>query len=303
MTNRKNMENTRDKEPIVTIGVPVYNGEKYLAKTLNSLLYQTFDDFEIIISDNASTDKTPIISKEFLQKDNRVKYIRHEKNLGGLKNYLFLLSKAETQYFMWASADDYWDPQFLEKNVKVLDENENIIGSISDVEFVGENLPNMYKSNEKGTTFQYLINHLPPSTASLSEKVSFHLKYNRGMSTYSVFRTEILKKCIIKRNLCGWDQTVVLNTLKHGDLYVVNEILMYRAIEGQSSGSSQITRWKKIGISNIEILFLTIPFTFFFMKNFGLKIFFKNFGYLLKFNYRIERSVFGDLLRKIKKLF
>jgi len=292
-----------NKKPKVTIGLPVYNGEKYLAIALNSLLNQTFRDFEIIISDNASTDNTPIISKKFCQKDNRVKYIKHEKNLGSTKNFMYILNKAETQYFMWAASDDYLDPQFLEKNLKVLDTNENIIGSISNVEFVGENLPNMYKSNENGTTFQYLIKHLPLPTASLSEKVSFHLRYNRGMSTYSVFRIEILKKCIIKRRHCGWDQTMVLNTLKYGDLYVMNDILMYRTVEGETSDPSQITRWKRYGIPYIEILFLVIPFTFFFMKSFGLKIFFKNFGYLLKFNYRMERSVFGDLLRKIKKLF
>lgn len=296
-------ESSPNEKPFVSIGLPVYNGEKYLANALNSLLNQTFRDFEIIISDNASTDKTPIISEKFFQKDKRVKYIRHEKNFGATKNFIFTLSKAKMQYFMWAAADDYWDPQFLEKNLKVLDMNKNIIGSISNVEFVGENLPNMYKSNEKGTTFQYLIKHLPQPTASLSEKVSFHLRHNRGMSTYSVFRTEILKKCIMKRDHCDWDQTIVLNTLKHGDLHVINEILVYRTAKGVTSGSSQITRWKNHGIPFIEILFLEIPFTFFFMKSFGLKIFFKNFGYLLKLNYRMERSVFGDLLRKIKKLF
>lgn len=291
-----------DKKLKITIALVVHNGEKYLEKALNSLLNQTFQNFEIIISDNASTDKTPIISKKFFQKDNRVKYIRHEKNAGATNNFVFTLNEAKTQYFMWAAADDYWDPQFIEKNLKVLDINENIIGSISNVEFVGENLPNMYKSNENGTTFQYLIKHLPLPTASLSEKVSFHLRHNRGMSTYSVFRTEVLKKCIIKRIHCGWDQTIVLNTLKHGDLHVMNEILMYRTVEGATSVPSQITRWKNHGIPSIEILFLLLPFTFFFMKHFGLKIFFKNFGYLLKFNYRIERSVFGDLLRKIKNI-
>ncbi len=290
-------------KPKISIGLPVYNGEKFLAKALDSLLNQTFQDFEIIISDNASTDKTPIIAKKFLQKNNRVKYIKQEKNLGGLENFLFVLSKAETQYFMWAAADDYWDNTFIEKNLRILDANKNIIASISDVEFVGENLPEMYKSNKEGTTFQYLIKHVPLPTALLSEKISFHLKYNRGMSTYSVFRTEILKKSIIRRDLCGWDQTIVLNTLKHGDLHIIDEILMYRTVEGGTSVSSTITRWNNIGIPYAEILFLSIPFTYFFMKHFGLKIFLENFRYLLKFNYRIERSVVIDLLRKMKKIF
>jgi glycosyltransferase involved in cell wall biosynthesis len=263
---------------------------------------QTFQDFEIIISDNASTDRTSIIAKEFIQKDNRIRYIKQEKNMGGLKNFLFTLDKAKTEYFMWAGVDDYWGPEFLEKNVKILEMNKNVIGSITDVEFVGKNLHDMYKSNETGTTFQYLIKHLPLPTASLSEKISFHLKYNRGMSTYSVFRTKILKKSVIKRDLYAWDQTIVLNTLKHGDLYIINEILMYRTIEGVTSIPSTISKWRKIGIPYAEIIFLPIPFTFFFMKHFGLKIFLENFKYILKFNYRMERSVIGDLLRKIKNI-
>lgn len=289
--------------PKITIGMPVYNGENDIHNALDSLLSQTFRDFELIISDNASIDSTSSICLKYVERDTRIRYIRQNKNMGGLWNFNFVLQESSCKYFMWAAADDYWDPRFLEKNLRVLDMNKNIIGSIGNVEFVGENLPNMYRTNEKGTTFQYLIKHLPPPTLSLSEKISFHLRYNRGMSTYSVFRTEILKKCIIKWNHLSLDQAIVLSTLKHGDLHVMDEILMYRNVEGVTSVKSLITRCKKQGIPVIELLFLQIPFTFFFMKNFGLKIFFKNFGYFLKLNYRIERAVFGDLLRKIKKLF
>lgn len=290
-----------EKIPKLTIGLVVYNGEKYLSKALNSLLNQTFQDFQIIISDNASTDNTSTISKEFSQKDHRIKYIKHQKNMGATKNFNFALYKAQTQYFMWAAADDYWNPKFIEKNMEVLERNKKIVGSISDVEFVGKNLPEMYKSNEKGTTYQYLIKHLPSLTASLLEKVSFHLRYNRGMSTYSIFRTEILKMCTIERDLCGWDQIIVLQTLKHGNLHIINEILMYRTAEGETSNPSQITRWKNHGIPHIEIMFLTLPFTLFFLKHFGFRIFFKNFIFLLKFNYKTEKSVFVDFFRKIKR--
>ncbi len=292
-----------ERKTKLTIGLVVYNGEKYLVKALDSLLNQTFQDYKIIISDNASTDKTQIISEKFSQKDNRIKYIRHGKNMGATNNFIFTLNQAKSPYFMWAAADDYWDPQFIEKNLTILEANDNIIGSISNVEFVGKDIPNMYKSNEKGTTFVHLIKNLPSSKASISEKVSFHLRYNRGMSTYSIFKTEILKKGIIKRDHCDWDQTIVLNTLKHGDLHVMNEILMYRTTEGETSGTSQIDTWRNHGIPFIEILFLEVPFTIFFMKNFGLKIFFKNLNYFLKINYRFERSVFGDLLRKTKNYF
>ena len=88
--------------------------------------------------------------------------------MGATKNFNFTLQKTKTEYFMWAAADDYWEPQFIEKNLKILETNKKIIGSISNVEFVGENLPDMYKSNQNGTTYQHLIKYLPPTSASLS---------------------------------------------------------------------------------------------------------------------------------------
>lgn len=106
--------------PLVSIGMPVYNGEKYIKEALDSLLAQTFTDFELIISDNCSTDNTLKICKEYANRDSRITYITQETNLGANSNFEFVLRKAVGEFFMWAACDDRWKIDFLEKTVNVL---------------------------------------------------------------------------------------------------------------------------------------------------------------------------------------
>lgn len=100
--------------PKVSIGMPVYNGEKFLREALDSLLAQTFDDFEIIISDNASVDNTPKICLEYVSSDARVSYVRQELNIGAIANFKYVLNMAKGEFFMWAAADDVWDHCWIE---------------------------------------------------------------------------------------------------------------------------------------------------------------------------------------------
>jgi len=109
-----------DRSPLVSIGVPVYNGERFLRGTLEALLAQDFSDFEIIISDNASTDGTEAIAREFAAKEPRVPYCRNPENLGAAKNFELLVERARGTYFIWASAHDRWDRRFLAECVAAL---------------------------------------------------------------------------------------------------------------------------------------------------------------------------------------
>jgi len=120
------IESKTIEPPKVSIGLPVYNGEKYLRKTLCCLLDQSFKNIEIIISDDGSTDSTEQICNEFSKKDNRIRYFRQNKNFGmPVKNFRFVLEYAIGEYFMFASHDDYWDSNFIEELVKVLDNDLN----------------------------------------------------------------------------------------------------------------------------------------------------------------------------------
>lgn len=106
--------------PLVSIGVPVYNGEESLARTLDCLLGQTYQNIELILSDNASTDATAQICQRYCAQDNRIRYVRQETNLGLHGNWTYVADQARGEFFMWAAADDFWEPEFIEVLVKKL---------------------------------------------------------------------------------------------------------------------------------------------------------------------------------------
>lgn len=107
--------------PRVSVGVPVYNGERYLRQALDSILAQTFSDFELIISDNASTDATPQICRDYAARDPRVRYVAQETNRGAAWNVNHLVTLATAPYFTWAHADDVRAPRHIECCVAELD--------------------------------------------------------------------------------------------------------------------------------------------------------------------------------------
>lgn len=116
-----------DDRPRVSIGMPVFNGENYLAKALDSLLAQTYSDFELIISDNASSDGTSEICRTYASKDRRIHYFRNKTNLGAAKNYNRVFELSSGEYFKWAAHDDLCAPEFLEKCLDVLDQNPSVV--------------------------------------------------------------------------------------------------------------------------------------------------------------------------------
>ncbi len=107
--------------------MPVYNGDTFLAAAISSILAQTFDDFELIISDNGSSDRTEEICRQFAASDPRIRYIRQPKNLGAARNFNFVLQEARGRYFKWAAHDDLIEPDFVEKCVAELDADQKCI--------------------------------------------------------------------------------------------------------------------------------------------------------------------------------
>lgn len=113
--------------PCVSIGMPVYNGELFLREALDSILAQTFKDFELIISDNASTDATSQICREYADKDKRIRYYCNEQNLGGAPNYNIVYNLSRGKFFKWASHDDLHAPEFIERCVEVLEQDSSVV--------------------------------------------------------------------------------------------------------------------------------------------------------------------------------
>jgi len=109
-----------DNKPSVSIGMPVYNGEKYIEQALDSLLAQSYENFELNISDNASTDSTEEICRSYAAKDDRVHYHRNPRNLGLMENWRRVLQLAAGEYFMWAAYDDCWSLNYIETLLECL---------------------------------------------------------------------------------------------------------------------------------------------------------------------------------------
>lgn len=122
--------------PRVTVGLPVYNGEDYLAEAIESILAQTFRDFELVVSDNASTDRTSEICRRYAQQDDRIRYHREETNLGGSWNFNRVVELARGEYFRWAAHDDTIRPSYLERCVGVLDADPSVVLCHTAVEII-----------------------------------------------------------------------------------------------------------------------------------------------------------------------
>lgn len=110
----------------VFIGMPTYNGERYIAEAIQSILSQSFTDWKLLISDDCSLDNTEKICRNFASMNPRISYIRQEKNLGMSANFDYLLRQCDTPYFMWAAQDDIWRKDFLKTTVRILDDRPDI---------------------------------------------------------------------------------------------------------------------------------------------------------------------------------
>lgn len=281
------------KNPIVTIGLPVYNGEKFIQKKLESLKNQTLKNYELIISDNASNDKTTEICKEFMKKDNRIKYFRQESTTEVFENWYFILKKTTTKYFVWSSVDDFMCPNFVENNVKILEENEKIVGSISKIKYFDENGLTMNREE-----FPY---NECPTNGTYEQRVSFYLRMTSAENQHAVFRTKHLKKCMVKK-MIGADDAIILKILKFGEIFVSEDISLYRYNFGMSQTEDLFKRIKiNNGNNKIGLVFPFLPYTYWCLKNLGIKIFLKNLSYFYKRNEQMQTTIFLGLLRRYTK--
>jgi len=112
---------------LVSIGVPVYNGERYLAQALESMRSQTYGNFEVIISDNGSTDRTQEICQKYVCLDSRFRYYRNQANIGVARNFNRVFELSSGEYFKWWAYDDLCAPTYLERCVSVLENEPSVM--------------------------------------------------------------------------------------------------------------------------------------------------------------------------------
>ena len=290
----------------VSIGLPVFNEEKLIRKKLESILSQTFQDFTIVISDNGSTDQTRKICEEMSKIDDRITFSHHKENKGPYWNYNFVLNKAETEYFVMAAPDDIWSENFLESNINILEKCKELVGSVGECSLFNRIIDsNTHKFEinilKKSRKYQYVH----PVKGELKEKIKFYLDYQMGSQFYSIFRTKDIKFANFYRNKANYgmwqsDFATILKILKKGNLHVDSESFFYKEVSTKSH--SIIKYMKIINFSTSDILFSKTIFSVWFFKEFGTKLFLKNFGVLLSSNFSWGRTIFGEVLRMCKRM-
>lgn len=114
------------ESPLITVGLPVYNSERYIKQSLDSLLAQTYSAFVLVISDNASTDNTAQICRQYAAADSRVRYFRNDVNIGNPRNFNRVSELTTTRYLKWSTADDFWKPTFLERALEIMEHDSSI---------------------------------------------------------------------------------------------------------------------------------------------------------------------------------
>ncbi len=144
------------RPPRVSVGLPVYNGADYVAEAIKSILGQTYQDFELLIQDNASTDATENICRAYAARDPRVSYVRNLRNVGAAANYNLVFERARGHYFKWAAHDDVCAPDFLVRCVGALDRDPAVVLCCGQTRLINDDgSPVAYNSEQKC----YVTNH------------------------------------------------------------------------------------------------------------------------------------------------
>ena len=208
--------------PKVSIGMPIYNGEPFLEQTLKAYLNQTFRDFELVISDNGSTDGSEVLCRAAAAADPRVRYFRHARNRGAAANYNFALAEARADYFKWATHDDLVDARFLERCVAVLDAAPERVVLV---------YPRTVLINAKGKIIGSYDNRLDLRMARPSERLG-HLIRNLTLSN-PLFG--LLRKAALLRTRCHGtyneaDRVMLAELAMEGEFWEFPDYLFLRRL-------------------------------------------------------------------------
>lgn len=201
--------------PRVSIGLPVYNGEKYIREALDSILVQTYTDFELIISDNASIDKTPEICQEYASKDPRIRYFRNEKNQGAAWNFNRVFELSGGDYFKWAAHDDLLEPEFLSRCVEILDKNPSVVLCYSKVKII----------DDQRKILENFDPNLKIDSISPHKRFKDLIKFNRCFEIFGLIRTNMLRKTPVMGNYSHGDGVLMVRLGLLGRLYKIPEYL------------------------------------------------------------------------------
>jgi glycosyltransferase involved in cell wall biosynthesis len=223
---------------LLSVGIPVYNGEGYLAAALESLLAQSLKEIEIVISDNASTDCTPEICRAYQAKDKRIRYVRNEQNIGAARNFNRLVELSRTPLFHGGACDDLYAPLFLERCVDALDRDRGFVLSYARTTMIDEQGQPLLFDRDRNCYLDsfgdFLLEPVPPHIAGGNRpeirfrQVLWEMGWALPLS--GVVRKDALLRTCLYRNYYGADKVLLAELALQGRFYQVNEDLFAKRV-------------------------------------------------------------------------
>lgn len=220
---------TESKKTLVSIGMPVYNGESFIDQALESLLSQDFDNFELIISDNASTDHTQQICLNYAQRDDRIRYYRNEYNKGAVWNFNKVFELSFGKYFMWAAHDDCFEPSYLNSCLNVLSSSETII-------LAGTACQSVDSETDKPIFIDHGFSTigLSPKERFIRYKTTIHSSKHIGAIFYGLWRRSLVTGVKPLKKVVGCDHIFLAELCFKGEFITIPEKLMVKRWGGAS---------------------------------------------------------------------
>jgi glycosyltransferase involved in cell wall biosynthesis len=214
--------------PRVSLGLPVYNGEHFLKDAIDSILNQTYEDFELIVCDNASTDKTEEICKEYASRDCRIHYYRNDINIGAARNFnrVFQLSKGE--YFKWVAHDDICSSSFLAECIDILDKDNSVVLCYTKTQLINSS------GNPIGISYKSLLNVNDLSPHKRFRDILLHAVW--CFEVFGLIRACNLRKTSLIGKYFGSDKVLLAELSLLGRFHEVDRYLFQRrCYAGQST--------------------------------------------------------------------
>jgi len=227
--------------PLVNIGIPVYNGQDGIARALYSILNQTYNNMQVLISDNASTDNTHEICERICAEDERVSYVRQPVNLGPTANFNAVLDLAQGDYFMWLGHDDWLSERSVEVCVETLEKNSDISLACGEAVYYQDG-----DESHRGVVMQ-----LPQESPQERVAAYYSLVAENG-TFYGLMRREQLANRRI-RNIMGGDWLVVASMAFLGKIVTLPSISVNRALGGSTVSYTKIAN--TLGLSKFQAVF------------------------------------------------
>ena len=220
--------------PLITIGVPVYNGSRTLRHALDSVLAQTLPDIEIVISDNASTDGTADIIAEYADRDHRIRPYRFEENVGARANYNRVLQLARGDFFKWAAHDDWIAPDYLERCVGVLKHDPSVVLCYSA----------MCRVDAQKDTRRIVVPALPLARSSSAAKRVHDVMWSVPFHPiFGVFRTSALSSAEGIPNCPEPDRMTLLRAALQGPFAQVPDVLFFQRSPEKNIPNRNVWKW------------------------------------------------------------